>query len=743
MKKLLPQSAIRSADKDQSQTPVEQTVKVHSFKKILLQASDPETLPDILSTLSRHQETEVCRRVAENPNTPEIVLKDLWIRYPLAMLVNPIVAFRFLEGSKSFTKDLPPQVSMALYTTLCSEGRFSEMADHVPESTRCEWLNHNIKTHFSGILSFAKRLYEHLAIDPSSAVRQRAAESDCLGFDFVLPLAKDEDAKVRLALATRASKHRDGAGICKILSLDPSVEVRKLIAHSHFLPPSAHQRLAEDPSGDVRATLAEKSGCIRREEGGWRTLVETGQELSLLVASNTCCPKSVLLDLVSHFAADVRLSAWNHYAFEKKTTHKERAQLNALLADPSRVQERAVVAANRTINETISRRLLVAEVEVTRALAGNRVISEAERIELLLGSDEQTSVLALQCTDSDLVLCNAYNHPSAAVRACIPPKGGKAIQMLPSLLKDPSALVRQSVCNYLTKQTGPKYRSSFRQESLESLSQDPVVAIRAQVAQFLYAGWEILDRLSHDASVKVRVQVAQNSGASDQTLARLAQDDSVEVRVKVAERWYLSNAILGRLSKDDAVEVRVSVAGCFSRFSRAICDQLPLGPSWWDKIVPYTWVIVTWATRWPRSVRDWPGSVTDQHHQEVHGLGVAEMLKKERLLHLRLARDLSPQVRTAVARSAWTSPEALAALINDQNKGVRDALFDRSLPRTWDQERRWRKRFGVEDGFLGNHENPYIRAVAANQRSTGKRRLRRLAEDDCWYVRAIALRTLP
>jgi uncharacterized protein len=776
MKKLVPQNALSAADKDQCQTTVKQTVAANLLEKILIQASDPETSPAILSTLSKRKIKEICRRVAENPNTPEIVLKRLWIRYPLAMLENPIVAFRFLEGSKSFTKDLPTEVRLALYEALCSEGRFSEMEEHVPASSRCDWFNYNldyiVKTNvapFSDVLDFSKRLYSHIAVDPSSAVRKWAA--GYLDYHFVLPMAADEDVKVRLALAKRASQHRDDGKVCEILSLDPSVEVRKVIAHSKNLPTSAHERLAEDSSRDVRFILAKEGGCIPGGEGGWRTLVKEGKELSVLVASNKCCPKSVLLDLVSHFAADVRLSAWNTYAFEKEETKKETDQLNALLADPSRLKERTVVAVSPTITGKICRRLLVAEVEVTRALASNRVISEAERIDLLLGADEQTSLLAIKCTDSVSVLAAACNHPSVAVRACIPLKGGKAIQILPNLAKDPSKVVRQSVCAYLTKQTGREYRSSFRQEALALLSKDPVEAIRLKVAQFLYADWMMLDSLSRDESVKVRVKVAEHSNAgdeildrlaqddsvevrlqvaahldaSDETLDRLAQDDAVEVRVRVAARRYLSNAILDRLSQDDSVAVRVSVARCFSRFSRAICDQLFLGPSRWDDIVLWTWVSATWSRhheRWPRVVRGWPGRVSDQHDQEVKGLALAEMLKKERLLHLRLARDLSPQVRAAVAGSVWTSPGALAVLIDDADEDVRDALLARSLPRTWDQEYRWCQRFGVEGGFLGNSENPYLRAIAANQRLTGKRWLRRLAEDDCWYVQAIAKRTL-
>ena len=136
--------------------------------------------------------------------------------------------------------------------------------------------------------------------------------------------------------------------------------------------------MAEDPSRDVRVILAKEGRCIGGGEGGWRTLVEDGKELSVLVASNKYCPKSVLIDLLSHSAADVRLSAWKNYTFEKEETHKETKQLNALLAGPSRVKERMVVAANPTITGKIVRRLLAAEAEVKREMQSNHYISNLE-----------------------------------------------------------------------------------------------------------------------------------------------------------------------------------------------------------------------------------------------------------------------------------------------------------------------------------------------------------------------------
>jgi hypothetical protein len=50
--------------------------------RVLLIASDPAAPGEILASLAEHEDPLVRARVAVNPNTPQTVLKWLWIEFP-------------------------------------------------------------------------------------------------------------------------------------------------------------------------------------------------------------------------------------------------------------------------------------------------------------------------------------------------------------------------------------------------------------------------------------------------------------------------------------------------------------------------------------------------------------------------------------------------------------------------------------------------------------------------------------
>jgi hypothetical protein len=54
--------------------------------KVLLIASDPTAPGEILASLAEHEDPLVRARVAANPNTPQSVLKWLWIEFPPSSL---------------------------------------------------------------------------------------------------------------------------------------------------------------------------------------------------------------------------------------------------------------------------------------------------------------------------------------------------------------------------------------------------------------------------------------------------------------------------------------------------------------------------------------------------------------------------------------------------------------------------------------------------------------------------------
>ena len=51
-------------------------------ERALLIAADPSAPVEILTALAEHEDDQVGSLVAANPNTPESVLKWLWIEFP-------------------------------------------------------------------------------------------------------------------------------------------------------------------------------------------------------------------------------------------------------------------------------------------------------------------------------------------------------------------------------------------------------------------------------------------------------------------------------------------------------------------------------------------------------------------------------------------------------------------------------------------------------------------------------------
>jgi hypothetical protein len=66
-----------------SSEPIRQQCRdTTSNDKVLQIAADPAAPGEILASLAEHDDPEVRARVAANPNTPQSVLKWLWIEFP-------------------------------------------------------------------------------------------------------------------------------------------------------------------------------------------------------------------------------------------------------------------------------------------------------------------------------------------------------------------------------------------------------------------------------------------------------------------------------------------------------------------------------------------------------------------------------------------------------------------------------------------------------------------------------------
>ena len=65
-----------------SEPNIERPMDPPPSDKVLLIASDPAAPSEILASLAEHEDPLVRARVAANPNTPQSVLKWLWIEFP-------------------------------------------------------------------------------------------------------------------------------------------------------------------------------------------------------------------------------------------------------------------------------------------------------------------------------------------------------------------------------------------------------------------------------------------------------------------------------------------------------------------------------------------------------------------------------------------------------------------------------------------------------------------------------------
>jgi hypothetical protein len=65
-----------------SEPNIERPIDPPPSDKVLLIASDPAAPGEILASLAEHEDPLVRARVAANPNTPQSVLKWLWIEFP-------------------------------------------------------------------------------------------------------------------------------------------------------------------------------------------------------------------------------------------------------------------------------------------------------------------------------------------------------------------------------------------------------------------------------------------------------------------------------------------------------------------------------------------------------------------------------------------------------------------------------------------------------------------------------------
>jgi hypothetical protein len=512
--------------------------------KALLIAADPTAPVEILTALADHTDDRVGSLVAANPNTPEAILYRLWLRHPLAILDNPILAYRSFTTAEPLLSLIPQSNKLALYSALRREGRLEEIDKLMPENERKEWLvyywdRHEVDKQIPSDLWH--EIHCHLATDPSPEVRMRMLAR--LDRSVIHIFADDSEREIRLALAKKLSQvafHPTHEAYCPPiadkLSTDPVEDIRAEVAGRKCLSAETHIRLSKDPSPRVREQLAKNGGGINLEETGWRELLKDGPNSCLLVAQNIDCPDSVRLDLTNHAESTVRCAAWKGLLFSPSRLPEKLAQkIDALFADPEMVPERVVVAANESITHDLIERLIGCEPEVTRVLATNKAVKEPQLSILLDMDDEQTACVAMKHALSNDMLRQGLAHSSPKVRVVLAGLPLPYMQDLRyKLAADPAIEVREAVFNYINKHVRD-YKGRKISDILTILSYDRSEKIRTMVIDDYRLPSEDVDRLGNDRSVDVRLNVLRRRSWSLTSDYGLLDDKQSTVRCKAAE----------------------------------------------------------------------------------------------------------------------------------------------------------------------------------------------------------------
>jgi len=249
----------------------------------------------------------------------------------------------------------------------------------------------------------------------------------------------------------------------------------------------------------------------------------------------------------------------------------------------------------------------------------------------------------------------------------------------------------------------------------------PFDAVRAVVAGMVGSRAAVLrPRLAADASLQVRQAVctclmdrlrSYDGRIMRQTLGILSRGPNPKLRAKVVSDGRLPASELPRLCKDRSVRVRLAV---LKYKEDSVEGHLGL--------LDHRMTIVRIKAA-NLVLRSWHRNLLTKLDEKV-------------------ASDPSPKVRQVAASSSATSLEVLEKLLRDESPEVQQALVKREAPRTLNSLCRWLAHTGDQTKpttplDLTRSRNPYRRAMAAGVYRAGKKRLRKLAVDKCWYVRAM------
>lgn len=386
-----------------------------SLDQLIVIAANPTTNPSLLHDLSSLPFSSIKQALARNPNTPLQDLKKLWIRYPLAILSNPIVEYRALTESLPLADQIGLTHKFALYCALTEIGQSIQIENILPERERSSWFSPDNSDRES------YRQPRHFSPD-MAAIRN-------------LPTPWREN------LLSHFSK-------------DPSEEVRAAFACTPDLPSHIHSVLANDQSDSVRIILSLTPNRVANESN-WQTLADSDVRCATRVAANPSCPQSLLVKFLFHSNPAVRTEAWKRINFSHPTVRfHQQAALDYLLSRNDHAESLREIARRTDLPRLLFKRLPIENEEVSRVLVQRENLTEDQRLAFLHHPDWKTSWSAMDASSSDAILEAAAKHPDRVIRKKLVFKEGpKAAELRVALALDPDITVRLAVIQKITRES--------------------------------------------------------------------------------------------------------------------------------------------------------------------------------------------------------------------------------------------------------------------------------------------------
>lgn len=477
-------------------------------------------------------------------------------------------------------------------------------------------------------------------------------------------LAEDDDPQVRAEVLARLRPRTGEPGpepeLFRALGQAVNEEAREAAARHRATPEDVLRALADDPDEGVRRALASNEAT----PGDVLTVLATDDDVAVRAAAALRCPApDVLEQLASDEAVRVRAAV---AANTRTPTHA----LLALTEDPAVAVRRA--AAGDVGTRAGLRRRHRAPLQVLEVLQDDA--DPGVRIAVALNEGATAEVLVFLADDPDEVVRRAVaaRAAGAAARNVLLGDRGADIAPLPgdvlgrlSYVRDPGVLRRVAAnpdtpTSALARLADSPDRNVQRDASL-------TLALRS------FADGDAAD-LIRVKSLRARVWLAESRRIPADVLAAYSLDTAPEVRRAVAKNDRAPVRVVLDLLADDDAEVR-SVAG--ETLAAMLTGDAKVTPPELDECVACDDATVRAAVAGRRHVRVSALLALADDPDDGVRAAVASAVAGRRLDEddaRALAAVASPEVRAAVAGNRTTSREVLAALADDEDPAVREAV---------------------------------------------------------------------